>query len=270
MSSSNSNDKEVKEKPRAAPLPEAVIQALETMEWKLTDAPPMHYKSLEEMATLRTSSINVVEAVQTLHKTAPVQNSNTEYLARIATSLLLLGNGYTDEAHNLVLSLSWRGELPYAYGPPVNVKSEHVQVLACYAHCLVHRLEGPHPSEFSMTGFQNSDFWSGHTMRNLEGLDELPLTPIKKAISNLVDCEDAQHWMEQTLVNATPSWDPRFLTELCRRVVAHGQQAKKSDSKEDDGDMTHHPLHDFCTKAALVELKILLGHVLTVMGFVAP
>jgi hypothetical protein len=292
-------------------LPEEFQKAMDSMRWELEDPQPMKYVSLEELAKIRTT--NALKTVATLRSIAPITttlqeeskkkknvNNNSskntaEHLARIATALLLLGQGCADEAHDLVLTLSWRGDLPYAYqGPPQleqeqhdqhdddeEEEEEHVQTLACYAHCLVHRLEGPHASEFGMTGFQNSNYWAGHAMRNLDGiLSALPLPQIRNDIMDLLladhntpgkdaaaaaDNNGTKHYDDDatellTSKNVPLPWDPRCLTELCRRVV-------ETNKKTNEGSPTMHPLKDFAEKAAVLELKHILRHTLSLMGF---
>lgn len=229
--------------------------------------------------------IDVTALLRLVKKSAPVQNHpTTAYLAQIATSLLLLGNEYYDEAHNLVLSLSWRGELPYAYGPTVNLQAngshddndEHLQALACYTHCLVHRAEAWHDSEFGMVGWQNADFWAGNTLRYLHGMDKVPLDCVRSGVEALVDSEAAQTFCEQQLQGNFHAWDPRIVTQACRMVVTAERQRRNSHTDENGSgegagaeDFFHgpHPLHEFASKAALLELNIIVAHVLQTLGF---
>ena len=249
------------------PLPAAAAEALSSMRWDLTNLPPMFFESLEQMAQRRAkNNNNVAIARDVLGTVALLKNEaasssasldadNLEYTARIATALLLLGNGYADEAHDLVLSLSWRSELPYAYGPLINVKNEQLQALACYTHCLVHRREGPHPSEFDMTGFANSNYWAGHTMRALVGSDLLPLHAIEEAVRQEASGRaEAKEWIKEKV--QAQFWDPRQLTELCSEVHNAASQQEV------------HPLKEFAEQCALLEVRILLEHVLFgMLGF---
>lgn len=237
-----------------------------SMSWKdsLQHPKPMHFKSLDDMVAVRTPPLDVLGTIQSLQQVAPVQNDNTQYLARIATSLLLLGqpdSGGLDEAHDLILNLSWRGDLPYAYGPAVVLTDEPLQALACYVHCLVHRREGPHPSEFQMTGFQNSNYWAGTAMRNLEGAEGLPLERVRLAVAELAAAAAsssplAQQFLRDNNCHSAGGWDPRFLTELCQQVVAHQAQQQQQ-----------HALKEFAEQSAIAEVRILLEHVLRLMGF---
>ena len=273
---------------RPQQLPDPVRAALATMSWNncLRDPQPMHFKSLEAMRGIRTPPIDVLETVEILERltaaAAPPRTQQHHHLARVATALLLLGNGYADEAHDLVLPLSWRGDLPYSHGPPVAVADEEIHTLACYAHCLVHRREGPHDSEFGMTGWQNSNYWAGMTMRNLDGLDCLPLDRIRETVAGAAaatgDPTLASRFAAPAHAaavrdggSAFPSWDPRLLTELCEQVCADMQQqsgSSSSSSTQDKSNKSHHALHrEFAERCALAELRILLEHVLSRMGF---
>jgi len=253
------------------------------MNWNLEDLPAMFFENLEQMAKRRAensiSNIAIARDIPgtiaslqqkdtaTNSRDSAAEDSNDHLQARIATALLLLGNGYTDEAHDLVLGLSWRGELPYAHGPPVTVHDEQLQALACYTHCLVHRREGPHASEFDMTGFQNSNYWAGHAMRILVGsTDMLPLQAIQDAVVEEAYCRQsgdaadaAQQWIQDNKVDQQPCyWDPRVLTELCAEVHAACQKQPPH----------HHALKEFTEQCALMELRILLEHLLfVIMGF---
>ena len=173
-------------------LPDDIQHAIQSFSWNLKDPPPMRFQSLEEMRQLRIPIFADIPATIERLSSSGTRSKDKEasyILARIAVSLLLLGNGFTDEAHDLVLGLSWRGELPYAYvdtSTSPNIHDEHLQTLACYAHCLIHRLEGPHPSEFGMTGFRNSDYWAGTTLRYLDVcMDQLPLHAIRASMPAL-------------------------------------------------------------------------------------
>lgn len=251
-------------------LPADVLTAMESLQWSLEESPVMQYKSVAEMRLQRGTTLrddgedktqlvdNIEGTIQRLTKHASLASKETKFVAQIATALLLLGNGHLDEAHNLVLGLSWRGDLPYAYGPSINLEDETIQTFACYAHCLVHRMEGPHDSEFNMTGFQNSDFWAGNAMRNLEGMEHMPLAQIKQGIMELVDSEDAQHFVEKKFKGIFGEWDPRILTELCQEVVQTNKEEEEAEP---------HPMTEFAERAALLELRIILASIFLMMGY---
>jgi hypothetical protein len=156
-----------------------------------------------------------------------------------------LGQGYVDEAHDLVLGLSWRGDLPYSYGDSVNLQDNHIQTFACYAHCLVHRAEGPHASEFNMTGFENSDFWAGHAMRD-DPAAVLPLSEIRQSVLALPNVPES--FVHDLADGIFEEWDPRVLTQTLKTA-------------------TDTDVREFARQAALVELKLVTHCVLRIMGY---
>jgi len=201
------------------------------------------------MAAIRSTTTilgnhSVVQTVALLRR-----DDNDEYMARIATALILLGHGYTDEAHNLVSSLSWPKELPFSYGPPIATEPE-ILALSSYSHCLVHRREGPNDSEFGMKGFANADYWAGAALRS-GGEETLPLEEIRNSIGNLAQESNLAHeWIMEDDKNVG-EWDPRPLTHLCAQVLA--------------GENT--VLREFAQQAARVELQVLLKHTLSRLGY---
>jgi hypothetical protein len=274
----------------ALPLPSSVGLAISEMRMPLSleSYVPLYYKSLPEMARIRADApqanisdvvLSVVETIATLTDTpataadaegTPVvaEPEQIEYWARCATALILLGHGATDEAHDLVSPLSWPNELPFAYGPPVAVP-EQVLTLASYVHALVHRREGPHPSEFGMTGFVNADYWAGSALRSPEGAEALPLEEIRTAILHLASTparkasSQVQEWVQTHLAAeelAFPVWDPRVLNELCANL-----QVAQSNAAAHTVDTA--AIQEFAEQAVLTEIKILLKHALQTIGF---
>ena len=102
-------------------------------------------------------------------------------------------------------------------------------------------------------------------MRNLEGMDNIPLPQIKEAIMELVDSEDAQQFVEKKLKGIFGEWDPRILTELCQEVVAH-QTSKETEEGEEESSLQH-PMKQFAERAALLELRMILVCIFIMMGF---
>lgn len=203
------------------------------------------------MATHRTPPIDIHLALTQLE-----HQPQEHFLARIALSLLLCGTSrYLDEAHNLVLALSWRGELPYAYDDGTNVDdNEELQALACYAHCLIHRQEGNHDSEFDMTGFQSSNYWAGIMNRIADSLDTLQAC-IRDEVKDLCDRHGGVSAKELFQHEDAP-WDPRILTDLCAEVVRDEGEASAAAAVK----------KEFCQRAAKLELKMLPDHVLSMIG----
>ena len=264
-------------------LPDRIRQAMSTMSMPLSpdSYQPLYYKSLPEMARIRSDVPDmpdmadmvllgdVIAAIDCL-RGEHAKDSVYEYLARCGTALLLLGHAGTDEAHDLVSPLSWPNELPFAYGPPVAVP-EQVLTLASYVHALVHRREGPFPSEFGMTGFSNADYWAGSALRSPEGAEALPLEDIRQAILDVAQQSphasqpEVQQWVQTNVagedVMVFPAWDPRVLNELCRTI----QQANNDPASSNNAAAA--PLRAFAEQAVMVEIQMLLKHTLRAMHY---
>ena len=255
-------------------LPASIAAALQDMQMPLGPGSyvPMHYKSLEEMVQIRRANPtavvsplaqDVVGTIALLRTDQFSQQSTEEYLARCATALLLLGHGATDEAHDLVSPLSWPNELPFAYGPPVAVP-EQVLGLASYVHAMVHRREGPHASEFNMTGFVNADYWAGSALRSPEGAEALPLEEIRSGMIQLASNSTnvVQQWVQTNVEadqDAFPVWDPRVLNELCCTLEKNNAQPQQHQQQA--------ALQAFAEQAVLSEMRILLKHTLRAIGY---
>ena len=255
----------------AKSLPDSVAQAINDMQMPLSNDSykPMYYKSLPDLARIRAEAPDMPDFVKDVVGTIATirgdyaPDSVQEYLSRCAAALILLGHGGTDEAHDLVSPLSWPNELPFAYGPPVAVP-EQVLTLASYVHALVHRREGPFPSEFGMTGFSNADYWAGSALRSPEGAEALPLDEIRSSIMALAATRQdpaIQQWVEQNVAgeeHAFPLWDPRVLNELCSNLQAAQKEGKQPPSAA---------FLEFAEQSVLSEMKILLKHTLRAIGY---
>lgn len=261
-------------------LPDGIARAVSEMQMPLgpDSYTPLYYKSLPEMAQIRADAPDASNMARDVVATVAAIASGggsasdadtTEYLARCATAILLLGHGATDEAHDLVSPLSWPNELAFAYGPPV-VVPENVLTLSSYVHALVHRREGPFASEFGMTGFSNADYWAGSALRSPDGAEALPLEEIRDSIMTVAAsqpryAQDAtvQQWVQDNVAGdmAFPVWDPRVLNELCCNLQA--QQSKQPQAAGVDGGA----LQAFAEEAILAEMKVLLKHTLKAIGY---
>jgi len=261
------------------PLPPFIAAAVAGLCWPLSpsEQPPLFFEPLERMQSIRAAAstqpssstaaaaiaANVLGAIQLLSDTNTTNTgvpttitTNQEYLARVAIALLLLGHGYTDEAHDLVSPLSWPRETPFSYGPPVALEKADSIAVAAYTHALVHRREGRNASEFGLTGHQNANYWTGASLRS-GGEEMLPRAEVHAAVNaaaakaaNTATEEAAVAWCRETAAQS-PDWEPRFLNELCVSVTM-GQDTL---------------LKDFAEQAAVAELKVLLAHVLQSAGF---
>jgi hypothetical protein len=213
------------------------------------------------------------------------KDDNQEYMARIAIALLLLGHGYTDEAHCLVSPLSWPRETHFGYGPPVAFCLEDTNdtddddqginlAAASYAHALVHRREGPNPSEFGRTGFQNADYWTG--VRSGGGEETLPVLAVQAAVQACAVKHGplAVEWCTEAADNSV-DWEPRFLHSLCAEVVessatvnaSTGTTGTSGEASAAPSVAEIHVLGHFAQDAAAAELKVLLGHTLQLAGY---
>jgi hypothetical protein len=115
----------------------------------------------------------------------------------------------------------------------------------------VHRREGPNPSEFGRTGFQNADYWTG--VRSGGGEETLPVIAIQAAVQACAVKHGplAVEWCTEAAENSV-EWEPRFLHSLCAQVVESAEV---------------HILGHFAQDAAAAELKVLLGHTLQLAGY---
>ena len=121
------------------------------MHWSLDDCPPLYFQSLQEMKNVRAQSSsssssldflvheNVGDVAAQLFGTVDDEDDDDSlYFGWIALALILLGNGWTDECHNLITPLSWPDDIHFAHGPSLyETVSPDVQTLATYVHSLV-------------------------------------------------------------------------------------------------------------------------------------
>jgi hypothetical protein len=254
------------------------------MQWPVdADAyTPLHLKSLEEMGIMRGETCQsshlcpcsglssfsefLSHLPKSLEKFLNADcDGDARYFSLVAIALVLLGNGYTDEAHALVAPLSYPQKLPFGYDPSENAYSsvsEDARSYASYAHSLVHRREGPNVGEFRQTGFANARYWSSIVLCS-PGADSLPGYEIRDAILELASSETFSHspsvqqWIERHDVATQPADESHFearpLHELCETVL----QQKESDQE----------LQNFCQQAIEREVRILLAHALQKAGF---
>ena len=263
-------------------IPVWLSDGISTMQWPV-DAdsyPPLHFKSLEEMRNYawRNVSIEAIvpcsglssfsEFVSHLPKSLEKflnadSDGDARYFSLVAIALVLLGNGYTDEAHALVAPLSYPQELPFGYDPSGNAYSsvsEDARSYASYAHSLVHRREGPNVGEFRLTGFANARYWSSIVLCS-PGAESLPGNEIRDAILKLASetfshSPTVQQWIAQHFATQPVDesyFEARPLHELCEMVL----QQNGSDKE----------LSSFCQQATEREARILLAHALQKAGF---
>lgn len=264
-------------------IPVWLSDGISTMQWPVdADAyTPLHLKSLEEMGIMRGETCQsshlcpcsglssfsefVSHLPKSLEKFLNADcDRDARYFSLVAIALVLLGNGYKDEAHALVAPLSYPQKLPFGYDPSENAYSsvsEDARSYASYAHSLVHRREGPNVGEFRQTGFANARYWSSIVLCS-PGADSLPGYEIRDAILELASetfshSPSVQQWIERHDVATQPADESHFearpLHELCETVL----QQKESDQE----------LQNFCQQAIEREVRILLAHALQKAGF---
>lgn len=132
-------------------LPVPFQKAVETVHWSIQDQPPpLFYQSLEELSGIRQQTKDADSAapldflnqdlagtVTELFETSNDSESTT-YFGWIATALVCLGHGWTDECHNLVTPLSWPDDIHFAHTPSQYSKaSPTVRSYATYVHAMV-------------------------------------------------------------------------------------------------------------------------------------
>ncbi|KAG7338150.1 hypothetical protein IV203_034375 [Nitzschia inconspicua] len=214
----------------SSPLPCLVADAISTMHWPLDRPSAAQQMKLLPLHVLETpvlpswGEIHVLELVFLITsqaRNAKQSHKRKEHWARIAAAIILLGHGYADHAHNLVGPLSFQNDLPYFHGPAV-IADPDVLAAASFVHALIHRREGPHPSEFGTTGFSNSNFWASATLR-CGGEESLPLSSIRLRVQQLAHDHSkvATEWFDSNCCCNTmvEEWDPRPLTALCEMVL---------------------------------------------------
>ena len=263
---------------KSLPLPPSMAAAIQAIQWPLDPSSSLHLslEPLERLSEIRSkarknaplpidSILSDIPAAITSLTNGGDRNSGVldpkdrRHHCIISVALVLLGNGFADEAHSLVTPLSWPTKLPHGYGEPVTA-SPSAEALASYTHSLVHRREAFHVGEYGQEGFKNSDFWVSNAFRSVWA-DSLPLERITKAILETARGNPAaEAWCRENSVTdetaALGDWDPRALNELCRRVMKEDEDAAQ--------------LKEFAERAAEVELRVLLSHTLKSAGYELP
>lgn len=257
-------------------LPLPISSAINSIKWPLSmPSHPMYYEPILSLKHLRQpNSIpptlkpildrGALETVENL--TLNQEDPSNKYHMTIALALIFLGNGFADEAHDLVTPLSWN-EDTYFGGPTLCAQTDDsVVAMASYVHSLLHRREGFAQGEFGMIGYQNANYWASaarsrsdqcttNTNMNMNtgmnNVSPLPYREVREAVINLSTDfgEEAERWCEQRIVQEGGKddhdyWETRALHELCAYV------SSKDDATES--------LKNFAEKAAEVELLILL------------
>jgi hypothetical protein len=190
----------------------------------------------------------IIELSKTVEDlTLDVPNSKENIILSLA--LILLGNGFADEAHDLITSLSWN-EDTYFGGPSlVQTVNNDITARASYIHMLLHRWEGFAMGEYSMIGYQNSNYWWQATMSRQTS--SLPLNDIRNSVIEISQNYgiEVEEWCAEYI---SKHWDARVLSQLCATV-----------SKDESSSS----LRSFAEKASELELRVLLKSCLDQAGY---
>lgn len=204
------------------------------------------------------------------------QNVNTDDpFFKTAVGLLYLSRqGFADECHSLVTPLSWHDATLVGLGPP-NPGTE-AEVVATFAHTLVHRWEGSHVGELNMMGYSNANFWGKATARRAgktPSPETVPCDRIRQEMEGLLQLKDGgsmlgqlspravaagRQWFQEWIVTDLPGggWEPRALNEL-------GKALEMEHSEND-------PIAEFAAVANQLECNILIEHCLERAGYDVP
>ena len=242
----------------AAGLPPALAAAIPTIRWPLgpTSCPALYYESLESLKAVRNvPTPHLLDDLPSqIESLFPPTDTDKRHFGLVATALILIGNGFTDECHNLITPLSWPDDIHFAYGPPVySQTSMEARALASYVHCLVHRKEALNVGELGMMGFANANYWSNAVAKS-PGAALLPhralVTHIRALAAKQASSETPLEWANRYLHDET-FFESRAVHELCFNVLRG----------------TSNELRDFAEHVAETEVRILLGHALQKAGF---
>ena len=245
----------------AAGLPPALAAAIPAIRWPLgpTSCPPLYYESLESLNAVRNvpTYLHLLNDLPShIESLFPPTDTEKRQFGLVATALILIGNGFTDECHNLITPLSWPDDIHFAYGPSVySQTSVDARALASYVHCLVHRKEALNLGELGMMGFANANYWSNAVAKS-PGAALLPHRALVTHIRALaakqasLQMQTPQEWANRYLQDDT-FFESRAVHELCFNVLRG----------------TSNELRDFAEHVAETEVRILLGHALQKAGF---
>lgn len=173
---------------------------------------------------------NLPKSIEDLFPLAKVDGEKRNF-GLISLSLILLGNGMTDEAHDLVTPLSWPEDTYFGFGPSAySTVSPATQSYATYVHCLIHRREGSHYGELGMRGWDNANYWSRAVLLS-PGVKELPhkdwLHQLEKLLTKFSDSSDVQAWAkshgflnQNCLEKEEPYYESRAVHQLCAQAMS--------------------------------------------------
>ena len=159
-----------------------------------------------------------------------------EHNADVMLGLVYMMVGGVDEAHDLVLPYSWPCDTiwggPAVLGSPALGNATH-------CHALVHRMEGEHPGELGMMGWDNANFWYGRIPSDNPLDNELSLAFESLELEQNF-CPDDKKFCEK--IKRKKPWNWTSLTNLCSKSNRSPQIAS------------------FCDKIHNLETEILFQH----------
>lgn len=235
-------------------IPPVLASAIPSIRWPLdpSSCPPLYFESLESLKALRSSpSFDLLHHLpSTIESLFPPSDADKRHFGIVATALILIGNGFTDECHNIITPLSWPDDVHFAHGASVfaDVSSE-ARAYASYVHCLVHRREAFNMGEFGMMGFANANFWSRAVSKS-PGVHLLPYQEMVSEIRALAATSvEAQDWVGLHVPDDS-FLESRAIHELCADVLREAT-----------------PLREFAERVAETEVRVLLAHALEKAGY---
>ena len=279
-----------------SPIPPTLLTAISSIQCPLHGGPPvpMCYEPLDRLSEIRQCTSQpqplpqLIPLLKDIPSTIATLTNNESMRASsvqqdnviLSMSLILLGNGFMDEAHNLVTPLSWSQDTHFGHGPSRTSQIDEATIsMASYIHALIHRKEGFAMGEYNMMGFANANYWSRVVMTS-RGVDSIPFGRIRNKILALVQDGEgsweqkegggvggtmAQRWCQERIVEEggpedPQYWESRALHELCAQVI-------QSSSRESFSTNDPHHLKQFAEKASEVELRTLLTTCLERAGY---
>lgn len=280
-------------------IPPSLYPAITSIRWSLDPSAsniPMIYEPHSSLKDIRNKSNKSTVALldnlgdnfislktTSLASPNPTSENDIKHYITLASSLIYLGNGFSDEAHNLVTPLSW-GEDTYFGGYSMTSRaSNEIISTASYIHSLIHRREGFAMGEYSMVGYQNANYW-GNVASSKNSLsnnkNKLPYNKVRREILRISQDfgVEAECWCQEHILSVDDDqyWEVRALHQLCA-MVSKQAQIEQQEQKEDNNnnkDLQQNPrqnrLKEFAERAAEMEVRVLLQHCLDRAGFECP
>lgn len=253
-------------------IPPAVLTAIPTIKWPLHggSSPPLNFVGLDTMKEIRSKQGEVpfvslspnhplrLDPRQVLNEVVAetMSQEQKEYML-VSTAFVLLGNGLTDEAHNLITPCTWPEETHFGFGPnQYTTVASGPKAFATYLHALIHRREGFNLGEFGMTGWQNAFYWSKAYLSS-SGCNLLPHQDLNKQLKTLFEAfsdeQDVADWVHdhEMLLDEQDIFESRAVHVLCCDVMKGGKSGR---------------LRKFAELVSEMEIRVLLFHSLKGAG----